>query len=280
MGISIGIDVAEARKGLDLVALNDDRTLVVQRAHATVLDIVEIIHELQPDVVCIDSPPNWATVGRSRAAERHLGMLGISAFRTPTDPGEHAFYQWMRVGFSIFTAISHTYPRYRTGSVHGTAVEVFPEASAVLLAGRLRGQDDDKRDFRRTVLTENGMDSTVFKTIDAVDAALAALTGVLALGGQFSAIGDADEGVIVVPVKTLPAQPLRRSRDLANTKKGPITAPVPLADERRCLCGCQAPVRRRFLPGHDAKLKSNLLARHQRGEADATDQLQSLVWLP
>ena len=36
MAISIGIDVAEARKGLDLVALNDDRSLVVQRAHATV----------------------------------------------------------------------------------------------------------------------------------------------------------------------------------------------------------------------------------------------------
>ncbi len=196
MTISLGIDVAEQRKGLDLVAVDDNRTLVLRRAHATVADVVEVIRGVRPNVVCIDSPPAWASSGRSRAAERQLRALGITAFSTPTDPGAHSFYQWMRVGFSVFTAISHTYPLYRTGPVQGTAVEVFPVASAVLLAGRLRPSHESKRDFRRDVLADHAIDAAALR-IDAVDAALAALTGLLALQGMFSSIGDADEGVIL-----------------------------------------------------------------------------------
>ena len=220
MTTSIGIDVAEARKGLDLVAMDDTRALLTQRAHATVEEVVEVIRDIRPDVVCIDAPPTWASNGRSRAAERQLRTLGITAFATPTDPGAHRFYQWMRVGFSIFTAISDLYPRYRTGSVHGAALEVFPEASADLLAGRLRGRDENKRQFRRRVLADHGIDTRSLTTIDAVDASLAALTGVLALQGIFSPIGDPDEGVIVVPVASLPIRPLRRSLHLT-------TAPLP-----------------------------------------------------
>ena len=154
--------------------------------------------------------PGLRTV-EAGAAERQLRTLGITVFATPTDPGAHRFYRWMRVGFSIFTAISDIYPRYRTGSVHGTALEVFPEASADLLAGRLRGRYEHKREFRRRVLADHGIDTRSLTTIDAVDAALAALTGVLALQGIFSSIGDPDEGVIVVPVASLPIRPLRRS---------------------------------------------------------------------
>jgi hypothetical protein len=116
----------------------------------------------------------------------------------------------MRVGFSIYAAISDVYPRYRSGPVQGTAVEVFPEATAVLLAGRLRGRDETKRDFRRAVLAAHGVDSGSLMTLDAVDAALAALTGLLALEGSFSSLGEASEGVIVVPVSSLPVESLVR----------------------------------------------------------------------
>jgi predicted nuclease with RNAse H fold len=215
MGVSLGIDVAEERKGLDVVALDGDRGVVAAFGRATVTDVTAVIAELRPDVVCIDSPPAWASGGRSRAADRELRRIGITAYATPTDPGPHPFYRWMRVGFSIFAAIADDYPRFRTGPLRGTAFEVFPEASAVLLEGRLRSKDEPKSRFRRRVLAGCGVDTAGLRTGDAVDAALAALTGVLALEGGFSTLGDPDEGVIVVPVRPLPSVRLVRPGPLA-----------------------------------------------------------------
>jgi predicted nuclease with RNAse H fold len=208
--LSIGIDVAEERKGLDVVALGTDRRVERVLSRATVADVVAMTHDLRPDVVCIDSPPTWSADGKSRAGERELRRLGITAFSTPTDPGDHAFYRWMRVGFSIFDAVAVSHPRYRGGPVRGTAAEVFPEATAVLLAGRLRSVDESKRRFRREVLERHGVDTTGLRTIDAVDAALAALTGVLALEGEPSFLGDPAEGVILLPVPELPTTRLER----------------------------------------------------------------------
>lgn len=208
--VSLGVDVAEERKGLDVVALDADRRVVNTIDHATISDVKGAVDALRPDVVCIDSPPAWATEGRSRDAERQLRRLGITAYATPADPGPHPFYKWMRVGFGVFDAVAGTHPRFRQGPVHGTAIEVFPEASAVLLEGRLRSKDEPKVQFRRRVLAERGTDSAKLTTLDSVDAALAALTGLLALEGELSALGVPEEGVIVVPVRELPAGPLRR----------------------------------------------------------------------
>jgi predicted nuclease with RNAse H fold len=216
MNVSIGVDVAEARKGLDVVALDGKRAVIAQQARAAVEDVVEHVRTIRPDVVCIDAPPAWASQGRSREAERQLRAIGITAFATPTDPGDHGFYRWMRVGFSIYAAISDLCPRYRSGSVRGTAVEVFPEATAVLLAGRLRRRDESKRQFRCDVLEAHGVDTNSLRTVDAIDAALAALTGVLALEGSFASLGQPSEGVIVVPVASLPVEPLPRQSGLCH----------------------------------------------------------------
>ena len=53
--------------------------------------------------------------------------------------------------------------------------------------------------------------------MDALDAALAALTGILALEGSFSTVGDPDEGVILLPVSTLPQAKLLRPPPIATT---------------------------------------------------------------
>jgi predicted nuclease with RNAse H fold len=299
--VSVGVDIAEARKGLDFVALDDQRAIVERIARASVTDVVAAIMRIAPDVVCIDSPPAWAHRGKSRAAERALRPLGITAFSTPTDPGDHAFYRWMRVGFAVFNNIADRYPYYRNGPIQSTALEVFPEASATLLTGTLcpKGQ---KIPFRRAVLRAHDIDETLLPTIDAVDAALAALTGLRALEGQFTAIGDPAEGIIVVPVAPLPAAPLTRPlvgamsnlpcseligdapttsgwsrtkiRSVAGTPASPNQTP------RLCECGCGAAVSRRFLPGHDAKLKSCLLRAARLGDTVAEQQLRQLGWLP
>ena len=70
------------------------------RARLTVAGAVALVlGELQPAVVCIDSPSGWSISGPSRLAERELHPLGISAFACGPDPGPHPFYRWMRVGF-------------------------------------------------------------------------------------------------------------------------------------------------------------------------------------
>ena len=276
MGIAIGVDVAEARKGLDLVALDGDRRLVAARGRATVADVVAAVDQLQPDVVCIDSPPTWAIGRGTRQAERALRRLGINAYSTPTDPGDHPFYRWMRAGFAVFDAIADRYPRYRGGDVRGTAAEVFPEATAVLLTGRLRPKDEPKAAFRRAVLERYGVDPTPLRTVDAIDAALAALTGVLAIEGIRTSVGDAHEGVILLPVAAVPSDALHRPAP-ASPKVTGASPPEPTEDDHRCLCGCGATVRSRFLPGHDAELKSRLRREVAIGRA-AESRLRGLGW--
>jgi hypothetical protein len=50
------------------------------------------------------------------------------------------------------------------------------------------------------------------------------------------------------------------------------------ADYRECECGCGAEVTRRFLPGHDARYKGQLLKRLDAGDNEAQDILISNGW--
>jgi predicted nuclease with RNAse H fold len=210
--VVIGIDVAEPRKGLDLVALDLDRHVLASHGRLTLEEVARITLALRPAVVCIDSPSGWSRSGSSRAAERQLARIGIQSFRTGRDPGDHPFYRWMRVGFEAFRLVSVGYPLYRGGPVAGTAAEVFPHASACLLAGGLRARETPKDTFRRSVLRAARVPEDQLETPDRVDAALGALTGLIALEDGHTAAGDPGEGVILLPVKSVPLAPLQRRR--------------------------------------------------------------------
>ena len=266
--------MAEERKGLDLVALDSTRHVAASQGRLTVDGVAELVlHELCPDIVCIDSPSGWSLSGRSRRAERELARMRISAYATGADPGEHRFYRWMRVGFSVFGALADRYPLFKGNDPSGSAAEVFPNATAVLLAGRPREKQESKLQFRRQVLQTQGINDAL-PGIDRVDAGLAALTGLLALEGRWSSVGDPNEGVILLPPR--PLTPL-----LPSVRPVSSLPPVSAPDRRiQCGCGCGAPVRRRFLPGHDAKLKSRLFAAWRGGDSAAGDQLRDLAWLP
>lgn len=47
---------------------------------------------------------------------------------------------------------------------------------------------------------------------------------------------------------------------------------------RKCRCGCGSPVKNRFLPGHDAKLKSRLVKDARSGKEAAKQELEELGW--
>jgi predicted nuclease with RNAse H fold len=201
---AVGIDVAEPRKGLDLVALDRDRNVLTHRSRLSVSDAVSLTLALEPAIVCIDSPSAWSTSGPSRQAERELARIGIQSFRTGPDPGDHPFYRWMRIGFDLFERLAPAYPLYRGGDPTQRAAEVFPHATACLLADRLRERATPKHVFRKRTLHRAGVRSPQLATPDQIDAALAALTGLIALDGGHCAVGDPDEGAILLPVPHVP----------------------------------------------------------------------------
>ena len=274
---ALGVDVS-VRRGLDLVLLDGAPEPVAIRSDVAPEELPAVLRDLQPDVVGIDSPPAWGSGGGSRAAERGLRRLAIMSYGTPSDPrkGENTFYDWMKVGFRAFEACAAAgYARYREGSPERTAMEVFPHATSVVLAGCLAPAAVAKHTWRASVLRAQGVTVTRLKSADLIDAALAALTGLCALGGEYCAVGDPDEGVIVLPTRELPPEPYRRC---AQT---PSPAPqLNLPGLTPCACGdpdCHAMTSREFAPGHDAKRKSRLWEEARRGD-EAREELRRRGW--
>jgi hypothetical protein len=105
----------------------------------------------------------------------------------------------MRVGFAIFEQLASHFPRYREGETRGTAIEVYPYASAVYMAAAYRPKGISDVKWRRAILAATGIETASLTNGDLVDAGLAALTGVFALRNDFANFGKPDEGVIVVP---------------------------------------------------------------------------------
>jgi predicted nuclease with RNAse H fold len=273
---ALGIDVG-VRKGLDLVLMDADRGVLETERRVLVGDLAKLVPDLGPDIVAIDAPPTWAADGRSRLTERELRWFGIQCFNTPSDErmAKNPFYEWMTIGFAAFKALEADFPRYRGSSAKGTSIEVFPHASAVVLAGHLPPKGISSHAWRREILRTHGVDASVLRSSDQVDAALAALTGLFALERRFSAPGDPREGQIVVPAATLPAHPYRRGEP---RRRGREQQPLPGLGA--CACGdpgCAALTAREFARGHDAKRKSALWALARQGE-DAVDELKRRGW--
>jgi predicted nuclease with RNAse H fold len=275
---ALGIDVG-VRKRFDLVLLGEERDPLERRRMVEPADLDELIRAWRPDVIAIDAPPQWGThAGGSRLTERELRRFGIQSFGTPSDErkADNAFYEWMTVGFAAYEAAARCgYPRYSRGRVTGTAMEVFPHASAVVLRGCLPQRDSKKRAFRTGVLRAQGVSLDGLRSMDQLDAALAALTGLLALDGLCFAPGDPKEGVIVLPARSLPPPPYRRCTDVPGADEQPHLPGV-----NPCACGdpqCGRLTSAEFARGHDAKRKSMLWNDARLGD-DAVRELRRRGW--
>lgn len=261
---ALGIDVGVG-KGLDLVFLDERRVPFPVVSGADLDDVGRLVRELRPDAIGIDSPPRWAARGRSRLTENELARLNIQAFRTPSEAhADGPQFAWMRSGIAVYACVAELgYPLFDGGTVRGRSLEVFPHASAVVLAGCLAPKGMRKRVWRERVLRLQGVRTDDLVTIDRLDAALAALTALRALEGHHTHLGDPREGVIVVPARAL--APTYRPGEIAGDEPG-------AALFAWCACGdpgCDRLVRagREFAPGHDAKRKSRLWREVRAGDA-------------
>ena len=236
-----------------------------------------VIDESGADVVAIDAPAGWAVRGRTRQTEREIRLFGIQSFGTPTEHRARGnrFYEWVRRGMRAFRIAEQAgFPRYHGGSVRGTAVEVFPHASAVVLASCLPPLGTPRAVWRSSVLRTHGVPTEGLRGPDQVDAAVAALTGLLALGRDRTALGDPVEGVIVLPIRTLPPRPYSRCRSASPDGHPRLPGTTP------CACGepgCRRLTAREFAPGHDAKRKSALW-RAARSGHEAIEELRRRGW--
>ena len=214
VAVGVGVDVS-LRRGLDVVVLDGRRIVEGPLARQTPADLEALLRRRRPGAVAIDSPPAWGLRGNSRAAERELIALGVPCFRTPSDPAlrDHPFYGWMFAGHAAFAAAGRAGYRLFTGGpdARGRALEVFPHGAAVALAGGrppagTSRRPSAKRTWRAGVLAAAGVDPAPLRTLDAVDAALAALVAVIVAGdGPWFCLGEADEGCVVLPGRRPPA---------------------------------------------------------------------------
>jgi hypothetical protein len=218
-------------------------------------------------------PPRPGTHLDRRIAEYELSRRGIGSHQTPKDEGR--LFSWMTAGFEVFDAAREAGYETFLGDdpIRGRALEVFPYASYVAIAGCLSPGRRYRLAWRRRVLESasvQGLSDSA--TIDTLDAVCAALTASRAVDGDGSWLGDPREGAIVVPVRRLEDRYRRCS-----APDGPLR-PADAAAPRLCECGCGEPVRRRFLPGHDAILKSRLVREAKAGDA-AWRELRRLGWI-
>jgi predicted nuclease with RNAse H fold len=208
--LSVGVDVSENR-GLDVVIMDSRRNLVGPPLPRVSPDALRArLEDLKPDVaaVAIDSPPAPGLSGRSRPCELKLRARGVGIFSTPSDPARFArpFYNWMRVGQDAFQAARAAgFELFSPGrGVGGSALEVYPHASDVALRGHppppgVTRSAARKRKWRSETLQLAGLDADRLRSIDAVDAALAALTGMYGLEGSFEAVGT-PPFFIIIPI--------------------------------------------------------------------------------
>jgi predicted nuclease with RNAse H fold len=101
----MGIDVSLVRR-LDVVVLSEGGLIEYGPMKADTAELSRVLRDAKPDVVAIDSPPQWGKNGKSRLIETHLRKLGINVYSCPEDPGNHPFYRWMREGFRVFEAVA------------------------------------------------------------------------------------------------------------------------------------------------------------------------------
>lgn len=83
--IAAGVDVSLVR-GLDVVVLDGSGSVVGRWSRVAPDDLGDLVAEVSPGVVAIDSPPGPAHAAASRAGERALLRMGIHCYFTPSDP--------------------------------------------------------------------------------------------------------------------------------------------------------------------------------------------------
>jgi predicted nuclease with RNAse H fold len=139
-----------------------------------------------------------------RTCDYELRQRGIPLYEVPREgtPAD----DWMEVGFRIYDRLQDLgYQLPREAGVAHSVIEVYPEASFITLLGGTPAKKWGAvgRAQRLATLKRNGLSWRDRFDHDALDALAAALTAMRFLEGQASAVGDAEEALVWLPVAQL-----------------------------------------------------------------------------
>ncbi len=196
-----GIDVGGAKKGFHLVLLRGNEVLLSTKSpHPD--ELVQHCLRHQAVVVSVDAPCQWAD-RVPRQAEREMAREGIFSFSTPSRAKAQtsAFYGWMFNGERMYAALAEAYPLLDAPDKRSTpsSFETFPHAISCALLGKDVASAKIKGRQRRALLAVLGLETTLLKSIDDLDATLCAVTAQFFLSRTFKTYGDVEGGFLIVP---------------------------------------------------------------------------------
>lgn len=208
-----GVDVGGARKGFHLVVLRDNEIVCSTRSRYPE-DVVRQCDELGAVAVGVDAPCKWGEPGFGRLAEKQLAKARVFSFSTPSREraSENKFYGWMFNGERMYQALLARYPLFEGSRppFGRVSFETFPHAVTCAFLGTDVASARQKRVQRGELVRQHGIATEVLKSIDAVDAALCALTAGYLLNSKVRRYGDPAGGYLLVPEviahPTLPAE--------------------------------------------------------------------------
>lgn len=202
--VVVGIDVGSRARGFHAVALKEGRYFD-KLPSSDSCALASWCKSFGAEIIGVDAPCRWSLTGRARRAERELMSEGVWCFSTPSpdiaDRHPTDYFGWMRHGATLYAElISSGYSLFRGthSSGHPLCFETFPHAIACALQGEVVSAKR-KRQVRRRLLQENGIDTEALTNIDWIDAALCALAAHRLLSDSVKLYGDVEEGFIVVP---------------------------------------------------------------------------------
>ena len=196
-----GIDVGGAKKGFHLVLLRGNEILLSTKSPHPDERVQHCLRH-QAVVVAVDAPCQWAD-RVPRQAEREMAREGIFSFSTPSRAKAQtsAFYGWMFNGERIYAALAEAYPLLDAPDKRSTpcSFETFPHAISCALLGKDVASAKIKGRQRRALLAALGLETTLLKSIDDLDAAMCAVTAQFFLSRTFKTYGDVEGGFLIVP---------------------------------------------------------------------------------
>jgi peptide deformylase len=201
-----GIDIGGETKGFHLVILQGPQVIcnLNTKRPDELLNACRIHNVV---AVGIDSPCRWGCQDGARLAERMLAQERISSFATPTRKraleNTSGFYGWIFNGEAVYQELEASYQLLKDEEYrkeHGkVCFETFPHAITCAFLGKDTASAKLKRAQRRMILEDHGIDTTLLKSVDAIDAGLCALTAAYIASGKSKSYGDAVTGYIFVP---------------------------------------------------------------------------------
>ena len=209
----VGIDVASARP-CTCVALTDGA--VREWLDTRDLDkMASWVAYHQPAVIAVNAPCGLSKglliepgsgerPFHGRKCDYELREHGIPLYEVPRE-GTRAD-DWMEVGFRIYDRLQDLgYQLPQEAAVAGSVIEVYPEASFISLLGGTPAKKWGAvgRAQRLAALKRNGISWRDRFDHEALDVLAAALTAIRFLEGQASAVGDAEEALVWLPVERL-----------------------------------------------------------------------------